>query len=75
MKKVTIDEDQLKHLEESHNMLLQIKSRVLSFCKENDTTLMGVLRLLVAYHDLKTNNLLKEIYFIENNQNQYFKEK
>jgi hypothetical protein len=73
MKKITIDEDNLERLEENQNMLLQIKSHVLSFCKGNDTTLMGVLRLLVAYHDLKTNNLLKEIYFIENNH--YFKEK
>jgi hypothetical protein len=73
MKKVTVDENHLKRLEESHNMLLQIKSHVLNFCKGNDTTLKGVLRLLVAYHDLKTNNLLKEIYFIENNH--YFKEK
>lgn len=50
--KVEIDKDRLHNLESSHAMLSRICGFVSNECKEGDTTLMGVVRVLAKYHDL-----------------------
>ena len=43
-------------------MLSQISAYVEDFCNEEDTTLVGVVRLLAEYHQLKADNLYKKLY-------------
>ncbi len=69
MKKITIDEDNLERLEENSKMLLQIRSFIYNFCAEDDTTVMGVLRLLAEYHDLKSEHYWSHLEHHESKQN------
>ena len=55
--KVTIDEAELKDLRDYKIMLSQINCYIEEFCNEEETTLMGVIRLLAEYHQLKSDNL------------------
>ena len=55
--KVTIDEAELKDLRDYKIMLSQINCYIEDFCNEEETTLMGVIRLLAEYHQLKSDNL------------------
>lgn len=50
-----ITQERLNELESNSRMLGQIGAYVEDFCKdEEDTTLIGVLRLLSAYHSLES---------------------
>jgi len=49
----SIDAAQLEEYKRSSIMLSQISAYVEDFCNEEDTTLMGVIRLLAEYHQLK----------------------
>jgi hypothetical protein len=55
MKEIT--EAEYKELINCMSMLNQISAYVEDFCEEEDTTLMGVIRLLAEYHYLKSDEL------------------
>ena len=48
-----IPDKEYKELLEHSRMLGRIAVHVEDFCREEDTTLAGVLRLLAEYHELK----------------------
>lgn len=48
--KVEISEQEYKSLKEQSNMLGLIASYVEEFCNQEDTTLVGVLKLISKYH-------------------------
>ena len=52
-----ISEAEYKNLTECFHMLGQISAYIEDFCDEEDTTLMGVLKLLAEYHYLKSDEL------------------
>ena len=52
-----IPEAEYRELRDCFTMLSQIGAYVEDFCDENDTTLMGVLRLLAEYHHMKSNDI------------------
>jgi hypothetical protein len=56
-----ISEAEYNELKACHLMLGQISIYVEDFCKEEDTTLMGVIKLLAEYHSLKS-DLLYEAF-------------
>jgi len=58
----SIDVAQLEEYKRSSIMLSQISAYVEDFCNEEDTTLIGVVRLLAEYHQLKADNLYKKLY-------------
>jgi hypothetical protein len=49
----SIDVAKLEEYKNCHAMLSQISIYVEEFCNDEDTTLMGVIRLLAEYHQLK----------------------
>jgi len=51
---IQISEAEYNELRACRQMLCQISVYVEHFCNEEDTTLMGVLRLLAEYHSLKS---------------------
>lgn len=61
MKEVTISEAEYNELKSCHHMLGMIGTYVELFCQENDTTLMGVIRLLAQYHYLKSEELYQHL--------------
>lgn len=58
----SIDAAQLEEYKRSSIMLSQISAYVEDFCNEEDTTLVGVVRLLAEYHQLKAENLYQKLY-------------
>ena len=61
MRELTITEAEYKELKSYRTMLGQIGAYVEDFCNEQDTTLVGVLRLLALYHAAKSNELHAKI--------------
>ena len=57
----SIDAAQLEQYKRSSIMLSQIAAYVEDFCNEEDTTLVGVVRLLAEYHQLKADNLYEKL--------------
>jgi hypothetical protein len=53
--------EQLNSLTEQSRMLGVISCYVEDFCREEDTTLIGVVRLLAEYHQLKADNLYNKL--------------
>jgi predicted glycosyltransferase involved in capsule biosynthesis len=49
-------------------MLSQIAGYVENFCGEEDTTLMGVIKLLAEYHQLKANHLYDRLSSLEDEE-------
>lgn len=63
MKEITLLEAEYKELKICRQMLSQISLYIEDFCEEEDTTLVGVLKLLAEYHSLKSNlmyNIIKD---------------
>jgi len=56
-----ITEAEYIELKACSQMLSQIGSYVESWCNEEDTTLVGVLRLLAEYHTMKSNEMYEKI--------------
>ena len=56
-----ISEEEYNDLKSHSQMLGIIGSYVEEFCEEDDTTLIGVVRLLAAYHALKSRDLYEEL--------------
>lgn len=50
-----ISEAEYQELRNAFQMLGQIASCVEDFCEEDDTTLMGVLRVIAEYHHMRFN--------------------
>ena len=59
MKQIT--EEEYNDLKSHSQMLGIIGSQVEEFCEEDDTTLIGVMRLLAAYHSFKSRDLYDRI--------------
>lgn len=59
MKELT--DEQFDELKSHSQMLGVIGMYVEDFCEENDTTLVGVMRLLAEYHSMKTIQLYNDI--------------
>ena len=59
MKQIT--EEEYNDLKSHSQMLGIISSYVEEFCEEDDTTLTGVVRLLAAYHALKSRDLYDRV--------------
>lgn len=57
MKEVTILEAEYNELMACRLMLGQISLYIEDFCKEEDTTLTGVQRILASYYSMKSNEL------------------
>jgi hypothetical protein len=53
--------EQLNSLAEQSRILGIIGCYVEDFCREEDTTLIGVVRLLAEYHQLKADNLYHKL--------------
>jgi hypothetical protein len=53
--------EQLNSLTEQSRMLGIISCYVEDFCNDEDTTLVGVVRLLAEYHQLKADNLYNKL--------------
>jgi hypothetical protein len=56
-----ITEQEYNSLKECHKMLGIISCYVEDFCDEEDTTLMGVIRLLAQYHRDKSDLLYRRL--------------
>lgn len=70
MENVTILLAEYKELKACRLMLSQISLYIEDFCKEEDTTLIGVLKLLAEYHTMKSNymyNIIKDLKDEEEN--------
>lgn len=61
MKEITILEAEYKELKACRIMLSQISLYIEDFCDEEDTTLIGVLKLLAEFHSLKSNLMYNTI--------------
>ena len=59
MKELT--DEQFNELKSHSQMLGVIGMYVEDFCEENDTTLVGVMRLLAEYHSMMTIQLYNDI--------------
>jgi hypothetical protein len=66
MKEITISEAEYKELKDYKQMLSMISVYVELFCHEEDTTLMGVIRLLAQYHYLKSEELYQHLDRLDN---------
>lgn len=56
-----ITEQEYHSLKECHKMLGIISCYVEDYCDEEDTTLMGVIRLLSEYHQIKSDLLYQKL--------------
>jgi len=56
-----ITQEEYKNLKECALMLGQIGTYVEDFCNEEDTTLMGVIRLLAEYSDMRSQLLYVDL--------------
>ena len=63
---ITIPDKEYKELLEHSRMLGRIGAYVEDFCKEEDTTLMGVVRILAEYHELKADYNWKALEKLNN---------
>lgn len=56
-----ITQEEYNQLKECRLMLGQISVYVEDFCNEEDTTLMGVIRLLAKYHEIQSTFLYNNL--------------
>ena len=59
MKEIT--EAEYNELKDCRLMLSQISCYVEDFCEEEDTTLMGVIKLLALYHQLQSDRMYDKL--------------
>lgn len=64
-----ISEEEYKLLKSHSLMLGQIGAYLEDFCKEDDTTLTGVINLLSEYHYIKSDLYQRDIDNLKNNNN------
>jgi hypothetical protein len=65
MKEITILEAEYNELKACRQMLSQISLYIEDFCEEEDTTLVGVLKVLAEYHTMKSNELYEKINILQ----------
>ena len=66
---LSIPDKEYKDLLEQSRMLGVIGCYVEEFCREEDTTLIGVVRLLSEYHQLKSDHLYEKLEELKNKFN------
>jgi hypothetical protein len=66
-----ITNEEYQHLKDCHQMLGMISCYVEDFCREEDTTLIGVVRLLAEYHQLKSDSLYERLEELKKQSEEY----
>ena len=65
MNEVTITEAEYTNLKASHQMLGAVGCYLEDFCNDEETVLVGVMRLLAQYHRMKSDELYEKLEKLE----------
>jgi hypothetical protein len=63
--------EQYEELQAQSRMLGAISCYVEDFCRDEDTTLIGVVRLLAEYHELQSDCLYTKLEELKKQNNEY----
>lgn len=66
-----ITNEEYQNLKNCQLMLGMISCYVEDFCREEDTTLIGVVRLLAEYHQLKSDHLYEKLEELKKQSEEY----
>ena len=65
MNEITITEAEYNNLKDSHQMLGAVGCYLADFCNDEETVLVGVMRLLAQYHRMKSDELYEKLEKLE----------
>ena len=65
MHEVTITEAEYNNLKASHQMLGAVGCYLEDFCNDEETVLVGVMRLLAQYHRMKSDEMYDKLEKLE----------